>query len=191
MNFCDALGVSCSGCHAASARRCAPRAQANERLLARIQTLHSHPRGYGSPRSTRELQATGSACSVNRVARVMRTAGLRVRARSPDRPKPPRSIPLRLPLPNLLAQVNPAEQHGTPLVSDLFSRSILGWCVARESAHKNRHRRPATCSGDWPRGSRHPLPLGSGLPVQCRPDRRVLSAPRPAPEHERQGQLLR
>ena len=148
--LCDALGVSRRGYHAACARGPAPRAQANARLLGRIQAIHSHPhtRGYGSPRLAREWQDTGAACAVNRVARVMRTAGLRVRARSPYRPKTIRVDPAAATSPNLLAQVNPAEQPGTHLVSDitylptqegwlslavvidLFSRAILGWCVA-------------------------------------------------------------
>ena len=152
--LCDALGVSRRGYHAACARGPAPRAQANARLLGRIQAIHSHPhtRGYGSPRLAREWQDTGAACAVNRVARVMRTAGLRVRARSPYRPKTTRVDPAAATSPNLLAQVNPAEQPGTHLVSDitylptqegwlslavvidLFSRAILGWCVA-ESLH--------------------------------------------------------
>ena len=119
-----------------------------------MQAIHSHrhTHGYGSPRMTRALQDTGSACSVNRVARVMRAAGLRVRARSPYRPKTTQVDPAAAPSPNLLARAGPAEKPGTHLVSDityiptqegwlylavvldLFSRSILGWSVA-ESLH--------------------------------------------------------
>lgn len=152
--LCAALGVSRSGYHAACARGPAPRARANAQLLGRMQAIHSHrhTRGYGSPRMTRELQDTGSACSVNRVARVMRAAGLRVRARSPYRPKTTQVDHAACPSPNLLARAAPAEAPGTHLVSDityiptregwlylavvldLFSRSILGWSVA-ETLH--------------------------------------------------------
>lgn len=152
--LCEALGVSRSGYYAARARPTAPRSAANEKLLASMQAIHSHrhTRAYGSPRMTRELQNTGSACSVNRVARVMRTAGLRVRARSPYRPKTTQSDHAATPSPNLLAQSQTAEKPGTHLVSDityiptkegwlylavvidLFSRAILGWSVA-ESLH--------------------------------------------------------
>ena len=101
---------------------------------------------------TKELRATGSSCSVNRVARVMRNAGLRVRARSPYRPKTTQVDHAAAPSPNLLAQADPAQKPGTHLVSDityiptkegwlylavvidLFSRAILGWSVA-ESLH--------------------------------------------------------
>lgn len=152
--LCDALGVSRSGYHAACARPVAPRLAANETLLARIQGIHSHhhTRCYGSPRMTKELQATGSPCSRNRVAHVMRAAGLRVCARSPYRPKTTQVDHAAAPSPNLLAQAAPAESPGTHLVSDityiptkegwlylavvidLFSRSILGWSIA-ESLH--------------------------------------------------------
>ncbi len=78
----------------------------------------------------------------------MRAAGLRVRARSPYRPKTTRVDHAAAPSPNLLAQAAPAEAPGTYLVSDityiptregwlylavvidLFSRAILGWSVA-------------------------------------------------------------
>ena len=152
--LCDALGVSRSGYHAAGARGPAPRTQANAQLPGRMRAIHSHrhTRGYGSPRMTRALQDTGSACSVNRVARVMRTAGLRVRTRSPYRPKTTQVDYAACPSPNLLARAAPAEAPGTHLVSDItyiptkegwlhlavvldpFSRAILGWSVS-ETLH--------------------------------------------------------
>jgi putative transposase len=152
--LCDALGVSRSGYHAARARPVAPRRAANEKLLGHMQAIHAHhhTRCYGSPRMTKELQATGSPCSVNRVALVMQAAGLRVRARSPYRPKTTQVDHAAAPSPNLLTLADPASKPGTHLVSDityiptkegwlylavvidLFSRSILGWSVA-ESLH--------------------------------------------------------
>jgi putative transposase len=152
--LCEALDVSRSGYHAACARPAAPRAQANERLLARMRAIHSHRHThcYGSPRMARELQDAGSPCSVNRVARVMRAAGLRVQARSAYRPRTTQVDHAAAPSPNLLAQAGCATMPGTHLVSDityiptkegwlylavvidLFSRSILGWSVA-ETLH--------------------------------------------------------
>ena len=119
--LCDALGVSRSGYHAACARTTAPRLAANEARLGRMQSIHSHrhTRGYGSPRMTRELRDTGSSCSENRVARVMRRAGLRVRARSPYRPKTTQADHAAAPAPNLLAQAGPPVAPGTHLVSDI------------------------------------------------------------------------
>ncbi len=152
--LCEALGVSCSGYHAACVRPVAPRLVANEKLLGRMKIVHSdrHTRAYGSPRMAKELQAGGSPCSVNRVARVMRAAGLRVSARSPYRPKTTQADHAAAPSPNLLTQAAPAAEPGTHLVSDityiptkegwlylavvidLFSRAILGWSVA-ETMH--------------------------------------------------------
>lgn len=152
--LCEALGVSRSGYHAACARPVASRLASNEALLGRIKAIHAHrhTRSYGSPRMTKELQNTGSPCSANRVARVMRRAGLRVRGRSPYRPKTTQVDHAVAPSPNLLAQSEPAEKPGTHLVSDmtyiptkegwlylavvidLFSRAILGWSVA-ETMH--------------------------------------------------------
>ena len=149
--LCHALGVSRSGYHAACARPLAPRVQANRQLLDRMHAIHSHrhTRTYGSPRMARELHNSGSPCSVNRVARVMRAAGLRVRARSPYRPKTTQVDRAAAPSPNLLAHAPPATQPGAHLVSDityiptkegwlylavvvdLFSRSILGWSIAQ------------------------------------------------------------
>ena len=149
--LCHALGVSRSGYHAACARPPAPRVQANVTLLARMHAIHSHrhTRSYGSPRMARELRNSGSSCSVNRVARLMRAAGLQVRARSPYRPKTTQVDPAAAPSPNLLIQAPAPERPGTQIVSDityiptqegwlylavvvdLFSRSILGWSVAQ------------------------------------------------------------
>ena len=109
---------------------------------------HRHPRGDGSPRLTRELQATGSPCSVNRGAQGRRAAGLRVRARPPYRPETTRVDHAASPSPHLLAQSQPAGKPGTHPVSDITNiptregwlylavavalsrRSIPGWSVA-------------------------------------------------------------
>lgn len=98
-----------------------PAGRPTEKLLARVQAIHAHrhTRAYGSPRMTKELQATGSSCSVNRVAHVMRSAGLRVQARAPYRPKTTQVDHAAAPSPNLLGQAGPAEKPGTHLVSDI------------------------------------------------------------------------
>jgi len=94
---------------------------------------------------TRELRAQGFSCSENRIARLMRWAGLAARPRKPFRPKTTRPDHAAHPSPNLLAQADPPAAPGTQLVSDityistsegwlylalvldLFSRAILGW----------------------------------------------------------------
>lgn len=152
--LCEALGVCRSGYYAARSRPPAPRAQANEGLVMRMQAIHSHrhTRSYGSPRMARELKNSGAPASVNRVARLMRGAGLRVEARAPYRPKTTQPDHAATPSPNLLAQADAPTAPGTHLVSDityiptregwlylavvidLFSRAILGWSVA-ETMH--------------------------------------------------------
>lgn len=148
--LCQALQVSKSGYYAARRRTPGSRHCSNEQLLAAIQEIHAHrhTRCYGSPRMTAELRQHGYTCSVNRVARLMRGAGLRARPRKPYRPKTTRPDHAACPSPNLLAATTPPQAPGTHLVSDityiptregwlylvvvldLFSRCILGWKLA-------------------------------------------------------------
>lgn len=55
---------------------------ANQELTAAIQTTFKRSRGtYGAPRIRAELNSTGIACSINRVARIMHRQGIRARKR--------------------------------------------------------------------------------------------------------------
>jgi transposase InsO family protein len=152
--LCEALGVSRSGYHAARSRPPAKRHTNNQQLLDQMNSIHSHrhTRSYGSPRMTRELHALGLECSPNRIARLMRQAGLRARPRRPFRPKTTRPDHAAHPSPNLLADAGPPDAPGSQLVSDityiptregwlylavvidLFSRAILGWKLS-DSLH--------------------------------------------------------
>lgn len=126
------------------------RAQANAALLDQIQLLHAHrhTKAYGSPRVTLTLKARGHSCSRPRIARLMRSAGLRARPRRPFRPKTTSADHAAHPSPNLLADRPAPTAPGQVLVSDityvptaegwlylavvidLFSRCVLGWAVA-------------------------------------------------------------
>lgn len=148
--LCDALEVSRSGYHAVCTRAPSARRLANERLLEAIHELHSHrhTRSYGSPRMCSELQELGLRCSENRVARLMRAAGLQAQSQVAFKPKTTRPDHAAHPSPNLLAQAPPPEAPGAQLVSDityiptregwlylvivldLFSRAILGWKIS-------------------------------------------------------------
>jgi putative transposase len=145
--LCEAFGVSKSGYHALQRRPPGPRANHTQKLLTQMNAIHKdrHTRCYGSPRMTHELRSMGLACSENRVARLMRTAGIRAQRRKPFRPKTTQPDRDAHPSPNLLAGAGPANEPGSQLVSDityiptregwlylavvidLFSRSILGW----------------------------------------------------------------
>ena len=76
--MCRCLRVSPSGYYAWRGRPASARQQSNHRLLARIRVLHEESDGvFGSPRMYNELRLQGETCSRNRVARLMRSNGLR------------------------------------------------------------------------------------------------------------------
>lgn len=145
--LCLALGLSRSGFYASKSRPGGVRAEQNQRLLAEIRSVHAdrHLRAYGSPRMTRELRDRGLRCSENRVARLMRQAGIRVRPRRAFRPRTTQPDHAARPSPNHLAEAPAAQRPGEHLVSDityvptaegwmyltivldLFSRAIVGW----------------------------------------------------------------
>ena len=80
--MCRVLEVSTSGYYAWRSRPESRRSQANRALMEQLRAAHKRGRGtYGSPRVHRELRAQGVACSVNRVARLMRSADIRGRRR--------------------------------------------------------------------------------------------------------------
>lgn len=146
--------MSRSGYHNVGKREPSKRRRANEQLLYQMRIIHSdrHTRCYGSPRMTHELRALGIACSENRVARIMRSNGLRARPRRPFRPKTTQPDHAAHPWPNLLSQAQSPSAPGAVLVSDityiptregwlylavvidLFSRAILGWKLS-DSLH--------------------------------------------------------
>lgn len=149
--LCEALGVSRSGYHAARNRPSGTRACENLELLIQMRTIHAHrhTRCYGSPRMTHTLNAMGLPCSENRVARLMRSVGLRARPRRPFRPRTTRTDNRACPSPNHLKDVGPPAGPGRQIVSDityiptgegwlylatvmdLHSRRILGWKLAQ------------------------------------------------------------
>lgn len=114
-----------------------------------VQDIHSyrHTRYYGSPRMAAELRQRGHTCSVNRVVRLVRSVGLRVRPRKPYRPKTTRPDHAACPSPNLLAAAMPLQVPGTHLVGDITyiptcrlldrlgrqqSMSTVGYCYDKD-----------------------------------------------------------
>ncbi len=92
--LCATLAVSRSGYYAWLQRR-SPRREANAALLLQIRAVHAQSRAiYGSPRVTRSLCDAGACVGHNRVARLMREAGLvgrqrrRYRVRTTSRLRP-------------------------------------------------------------------------------------------------------
>ena len=76
--MCRVLEVSRSGYYEWLKRAPSGRSKANAALLETIQTIHAESDGtYGAPRIHADLPAKGVSASLNRVARVMREAGVR------------------------------------------------------------------------------------------------------------------
>ena len=155
--MCRLLGVAPAGFYAAEQRRQgrrAPsrRAQANQRLLVAIRGVHAASRErYGAPMVHAELRDHGYRCGHNRVARLMRAAGLRGRTirRFRTTTQSAHDTPVAG---NVLArrfapQAYPKRDHvwvadityvGTregwlylAVILDLASRRVLAWCADR------------------------------------------------------------
>jgi len=76
--MCRVLEVSRSGYYAWLKREPSARAKANAALLEAIEEIHDESdKTYGAPRVHAELEERGPQASLNRVARVMKTAGLK------------------------------------------------------------------------------------------------------------------
>lgn len=149
--YCEAFEVSESGYYRWRKRTPSPREIEDARILGAIQEVHAHrhTRCYGSPRMVRELRSKGFTCGENRVARIMREAGLRGATRRPFRPATTKQDGAVAPTPNLLKHVEPtapgqvlagdityvATREGwlyLAVVIDLFGRRIPGWKLAED-----------------------------------------------------------
>ena len=142
------LGVSPSGYYAWARRPASKRAQADERLLVEIRSIHQRSRGtYGSPRVHAELRAQGTAVSRKRVARLMREAGLEGASRRRRFSTTIRDRDRR-PAPDLVERNFTAEGRDRLWVADItyiptgsgflylavvldaWSRRVVGWSMA-------------------------------------------------------------
>ena len=144
--MCQALSVSAAGFYDWTTRPESQRAQANRQALLRIrESFAASDRTYGSPRVVRDLRDWSVPCSENRVARLMRKAGLVAR---PKRRRPPFDVGTRHVIaPNILdrdfAATAPnqrwiagftylATADGwlyVAVVIDLYSRRVVGWSM--------------------------------------------------------------
>ncbi len=75
---CRALGVSSSGYYVwVKGMRRRERAKKDEALIIRIEQIHRESLStYGEPRIRASLRAEGIRCGKNRIARIMRQAGI-------------------------------------------------------------------------------------------------------------------
>jgi transposase InsO family protein len=146
--LCRVLGVSRSGYYARAKRSPSEAAARRETLVTQIREVHAEMKGrYGSPRLAVGLNARGTTCCVNTVARVMKAHG--IRAKSVKRFVRTTDSNHRLPVAaNVLDRdFSPARPDAAwgmdityiptlegwlflALVVDLFSRRIVGWAMA-------------------------------------------------------------
>jgi putative transposase len=146
--MCAVLGVSTSGYYAWRDRPPSKREMANRELTARIKEEFERSREtYGSPRIYQVMRKLGLMCSRNRVARLMRAAGLKAKQTRRYRSTTKRNKADRA-APNILKRDFSAEapnkkwvadityiatQEGwlyLATIMDLFSRRVVGWAMS-------------------------------------------------------------
>jgi putative transposase len=146
--LCRTLGVSASGFYAWRDRSPAARAIADEQLLERIRAFHTTSKGtYGVPRIFMDLAEEGIHVGRKRIARLMRSAGLRGVSRRKgcwttirDRgAQPAPDLVQRKFVADTPNQLWVADITYVPtwtgflylaVVLDVFSRRIVGWAMA-------------------------------------------------------------
>ena len=148
--LCRHYRVSRSGYYAWTHRPESAHTRANRRLLRRIECIHrrSHDT-YGSPRVCRALKKRGVRCGENRVARLMRAAGLKGRVVKVTRRAPgvhrfyqaTHNLRLDQPPPTAINQqwvgdVTYLKVNHKPCfmatVLDVYSRKVVGWALGRD-----------------------------------------------------------
>lgn len=146
--MCRVLEVSASGYYAWERREPSARERANTKLLERIRDLHAKSRQtYGVPRMMVELAEAGEVVGHNRVARLMREAGLVGASRRKGCWTTRRAKDAR-PAPDLVERKFAADAPDRlwvaditylptwtgflflAVVLDVFSRRIVGWAMA-------------------------------------------------------------
>ena len=146
--MCRVFEVSRSGYYGWKRQPRSKRQKDNEKILMEIKESHKNSRrAYGSPRITEDLQANGTKCGENRVARLMKMHGIVGKAKKKF--KATTNSRHNLPVAeNVLNQNFTAEKPNTIWVSDityiwtlegwlylvvildLFSRQVVGWAMS-------------------------------------------------------------
>jgi transposase InsO family protein len=148
--MCRVLEVSRAGYYAWRARPLCDRVREDRVLTDKIRQIHQQVKQrYGSPRTWMELKALGFRCGENRVARLMRTAGIRAKSARKFRVTT-QSEHERPTAPNVLGRRFAVERHPDPdrawaadityipthegwlylaVILDLATRRIVGWAV--------------------------------------------------------------
>ncbi len=147
--LCRVLRVARAGYYAWLRRGPSPRAQANRTLTTRLVQLHAESRHtYGAPRLTAALAADGEPVGHNRVARLLRLAGLHGVSRRRRSPRTTIADPAAAVAPNRLARAFTAPAPDRRWVGDItylptgegwlylatlldvYSRRVVGFALA-------------------------------------------------------------
>lgn len=147
--MCKVLRVGRSGYYAWRKRKPSAREKANQALTEEIRRMYLKSRcTYGSPRVHAALVREGIGCGRNRVARLMRRAGLAGRRPKRRYPRTTQRRPGTIPAPNLLKRDFSAQRPNQKWVTDityidtaegwlylapvldLYGRRIVGWSMA-------------------------------------------------------------
>jgi putative transposase len=148
--MCRVLEVSRAGYYAWCARPLCERVRNDRVLTAKIQEIQQRVKHrYGSPRVHMELRGLGFPCGKNRVARLMRSAGLAAKS-APQFRITTQSAHTEPRTPNVLARRFDIAQHVQPnqtwaaditfiptregwlylaVILDLASRRVVGWAL--------------------------------------------------------------
>lgn len=147
--MCKVLKVGRSGYYAWRKRKPSARERANQALTEEIRRAYlKSRRTYGSPRVHAALMREGIVCGRNRIARLMRRAGLVGRRPKRRYPRTTQRRPDTIPAPNLLKRDFSAQRPNQKWVTDityidtaegwlylapvldLYGKRIVGWAMA-------------------------------------------------------------
>lgn len=145
--LCRVLGVSRAGYSAWRDREPSQRQQDNDRLLHKIKAVDSGAKGrYGAPRIHAELRDQGERVGRQRVARLMRQAGLRGKGKRKDKVTTTsehdhpvaenvlaRHVQVGAPTEVWVGDLTDLPTHEgwlhLAVLIDLFSRRVVGWAM--------------------------------------------------------------
>ena len=175
--MCRCLRVSASGYYDWRDRPLSARAQDNQRLLRRIEALHTASDGVlGAPRVWEDLRYEGETCSINRVARLMQKnqlQGIPQKKRWRSKGSTPRPAGITNHLARDFRAAQPNTKWATDItyietgegwlylgaVKDLHSESIVGWSMSpQQTRDLVLH---AVLMALWQRNDRSPVILHS------------------------------
>ena len=146
--MCRVIEASRSGYYRWKRQPQSKRQKENEKILMEIKQSHNNSRrAYGSPRITMDIQARGTKCGENRVARLMKAHG--IIAKTKKKFKATTNSKHNLPVaPNVLKQDFVADKPNTVWISDItyiptlegwlylaviidiYSRQVVGWAMS-------------------------------------------------------------